>query len=121
MENRGKYAEFLAKTMFRLKKYRIIAENYVTGRGTNAGEIDFIAQKGNEIIFVEVKKRKTLTDAAYSISETQKKRIIKGAEAFLKNHPQYQDCDCRFDVVLVDSPLNIEHIPNAFTLQDFEY
>ena len=39
----GKISELLARSMFRLKGYKILAKNYVTGKGTHAGEVDFIA------------------------------------------------------------------------------
>ena len=41
----GHRAEFLARLLFRLKGYRILAANYVSGRGTHAGEVDFVAKR----------------------------------------------------------------------------
>ena len=110
----GCLAEFIARSFLRLKGYSIIAKNYVTGKGTNAGEVDFIAKKGGAIIFVEVKKRKDLETAAYSISEKQKQRIRRAAEAFLKYHPHYQNHNVRFDAILIKLPLKIIHIKDAF-------
>lgn len=110
----GHMAEFIARSLFRLKGYRIIAQNYITGKGTFAGEVDFIARKGKKIVFVEVKKRADLETAAYAISEKQKQRISNAAKAFLKKNPHYQNYDIRFDAVLVELPLKIQHIPNAW-------
>ena len=110
----GYAAEFLARCLLRLKGYRILAQNYVTGRGTHAGELDIVAQRGKMLIFVEVKKRRDLEEAAYAISEAQKQRISKGAEAFLKHHPKYQNHDIRFDAILVKLPLEIRHIKDAW-------
>ncbi|MDD4556049.1 MAG: YraN family protein [Alphaproteobacteria bacterium] len=110
----GKYAEFLARLLFRFKGFSILQKNYKTGKGTHAGEIDFIAKKGKLIVFVEVKKRKTLEDASYAIKEAQQQRITNGAKAFLKHNPCYQNCDCRFDAVLVKLPLSIKHLKNAW-------
>ncbi|MFV0625971.1 MAG: YraN family protein [Alphaproteobacteria bacterium] len=110
----GKYAEFLARCLFRAKGYSILETNYVTGKGTHAGEIDFIARKHTQLVFVEVKKRKNLDDAAYAIKEKQQERIVKGAEAFLKKHPFCQNDEMRFDVVLVELPFKIKHIKNAW-------
>lgn len=112
--NSGKLAEFLARMLMRCKGYRIICGNYVTGKGTHAGEIDFIARRGKTIAFVEVKKRQNLEKAAYAISEQQKRRIINGAQAFLTKHPQYAGYDMRFDAVLVKLPFSLKHIPNAW-------
>lgn len=110
----GKMAEFFARMFLRLKGYHVLCKNYKTGKGMNIGEVDFIARKGKIIVFVEVKKRVSLEMAAYAISENQKKRIIRGAEMFLKQHPQYKNFDLRFDVVLIAFPLKIQHLKNAW-------
>mgnify|MGYP001018050732 CR=1 FL=1 len=70
--NDGKAAEFLARLYLRCKGYHIIAANVITGKGTNAGEIDIIARRRKLIIFAEVKKRRTIEKAAYAISARQK-------------------------------------------------
>ena len=87
--NDGKAAEFLARLYLRCKGYHIIAANVITGKGTNAGEIDIIARRRKLIIFAEVKKRRTIEKAAYAISARQKERIRRGAETFIARHPQY--------------------------------
>lgn len=112
----GKYAEGLAKAYLGIKGYSIIAENYKTGRGTGAGEIDIIAKKANLIVFVEVKKRKSLDTAAYSIFESQKQRIINGAKAFISHNQKYENHDMRFDAILIKLPFSIKHIKNAWLL-----
>ena len=76
--NDGKAAEFLARLYLRCKGYHIIAANVITGKGTNAGEIDIIARRRKLIIFAEVKKRRTIEKAAYAISARQKERIRRG-------------------------------------------
>lgn len=112
--SRGKYAEFLARCYMRLHGFGIVAKNYVSGRGTTAGEIDFIAKRGNLLVFTEVKQRSSLDNAAYAISRNQQQRLIRGAENFIKNHPQYRGCNMRFDAVLIKLPFSIRHIPNAW-------
>ena len=112
----GKLAEFMARIFMRLHGFSIITANFVTGRGKNAGEIDFIARKKRLIVFVEVKHRKTLDAAACSITEQQKKRIIRGAQSFLQKNPQFSGFDYRFDAVLVFPPFHVKHIKNAWTL-----
>ncbi len=111
---KGHWAEFLARMLFRLKGYRIVAANYVTGRGTKAGEVDFIARRQNVIVFVEVKQRSSLENAAYAVKMPQRRRIWRAAETFIQRHPQYSDCDIRFDTVLVTLPFKIRHLPDAF-------
>lgn len=111
---RGKYAEFIARIYMRLHGFRIIARNYICGRGTTAGEIDFVARRGRLIVFVEVKQRSSLANAAYAIQKNQQKRLIRGAQNFIKNNPQYKNHDLRFDAILVVLPLKIRHIKNAW-------
>ena len=39
---KGRWAEFYARMLFRCKGYHIIAHNYKTGIGTHAGEISAV-------------------------------------------------------------------------------
>ena len=110
----GKWAEFLARMYLRCGGWQIVGHNYITGRGTKAGEIDIIAKRGKTLIFVEVKKRADLETAAYAIAPTQQARIRRGAEVFLQKHPQYRDYTIRFDAVLVQLPFFLRRLPNAF-------
>ena len=51
---KGRLAEFIARVYFRFKGYKIISSNYITGKGCGAGEIDFIATKFKEKIYIQV-------------------------------------------------------------------
>jgi len=110
----GHFAEFAAMVFLLLKGYVPLRRNYVTGRGTHAGEIDLICRKNKTIVFVEVKKRASLEQAAYAIQPQQQERIRHAAEAFIARMPEYQAFDIRFDVVLASFPLRLHHIKNAF-------
>ena len=110
----GKLAEHLALLFLRLKGYLLVEHNHITGRGTGAGEIDLIVKKAQTLVFVEVKKRSSLSTAAYSISPKQQNRIRRAAETYLATHPQYYNFDIRFDAILIASNLKILHIQNAF-------
>ena len=110
----GHLAESMARWLMRLKGYRIIAKNMITGKGTHAGEVDFVACKRHTLVFVEVKKRSSLDEAAYAIKPAQQQRIKNGATAFLKKNPQFTDYDIRFDAILVTFPCAVEHIENAW-------
>lgn len=111
----GYAAEFLARCFMRFHGYRIVAKNYVTGRGTTAGEVDFIAIRAHTLVFAEVKKRKNVEAAAYAIKTAQKKRILTAAKVFLQKNPKYSGHDVRFDAILVKLPFCIKHIPGAWT------
>ena len=111
---RGKWAEFIARMYMRLHGYRIVTRNFVTGRGTTAGEVDFIAYRGKMLIFAEVKERQSTTVAAYAISKQQQQHIVRGAQSFLQKNKQFKGYDMRFDAILVVLPWHIEHIKNAW-------
>lgn len=113
-DNSGKFAEFMALQHLRLKGYALVAHNYTTGRGTGAGEIDLIIKNQTTLVFVEVKKRKNISTAAYSILPKQQSRIRRAAEIFLAHHPEFSEFNIRFDAVLIQLPFTIEHIENAF-------
>lgn len=112
--SRGKISEFIARIYFRLKGYKVVTKNYVTGKGTHAGEIDFIACKKKTLVFVEVKERTSLEKAAYALRAEQQMRIRKAAENFIAKHQKYDGFDYRFDAVFISFPLKIEHLENAF-------
>ena len=113
-QNRGKAAETLAALWLRLKLYRILARGAVSGRGSGAGEVDIIARRGNLVVFVEVKARGSLADAAESISSAQRRRIERAAAGFLARHPRLGHCQVRFDVILVTPKRFPRHIQDAW-------
>ena len=104
----------IALNYLRCYGYSLVCRNYQALRGTMAGEIDLIMRKGRTIVFVEVKKRSTLDNAAYAIQPRQQERIRYAAEAFLASHPQFAEFDIRFDAVFVKLPFTIVHIKNAW-------
>ena len=67
----GKSAEIKAAIFLSLKGYRILEKNFRPPRGSGAGEIDLIAIKSDVLVFVEVKLRKSKTDAAEAVSSVK--------------------------------------------------
>jgi putative endonuclease len=99
------------------------AAAYLTGHGyaiaarrfrSAVGEIDIVARRGAELLFVEVKARARLDDAALSLTPRQQKRIVAAAEAWLAAHPEDGARDIRFDVILVGRDGRARHIAAAF-------
>lgn len=83
------------------------------------GEIDIVLKQphalfGDVIVFAEVKRRKTLRQAAESLQPRQQARIARAAEVWLAEHPQFAQAICRFDAVLLDEEGQIEIIENAW-------
>ena len=112
----GHFAEKLAALILQCKGYRLLAKNFVTGRGTGAGEIDLIMLKKHTLVFVEVKKRKDLMTAAEAITWKNKTRTIRASAAFLRRYPKYNSHDIRYDAVLFYPHHLPKHIKDAWRL-----
>jgi putative endonuclease len=81
---------------------------------TVAGEIDIVAQKDGLLAIVEVKARPRLADAAASLSDRQRARMISAAEIILANNPDWGPQGVRFDLLLVDAAGVVRRIADAF-------
>lgn len=77
------------------------------------GEIDLIVRMGETLIFVEVKLRRSLADAAAAITPRQWARIMATVEAYLAAEGLPLDTDLRVDAALLDRNGGIEVIENA--------
>ncbi len=106
----GIAAESRARELLESKSYRILAQRYKT----KAGEIDLVAQRGEHLAFVEVKRRKTQDEAAWSIQPRQQARIALAAEVFLGEHAGLAQCSASFDVILISPTQGCAHIEQAF-------
>ncbi len=100
-----KAADFLEK-----KGFVILARNFCV-RG---GEIDLVAKKGEEIVFVEVKTRssETFGHPLESITPTKIKRLSRAAWDFLETQ-QWERASFRFDIITIFRG-EIEHLESAF-------
>jgi putative endonuclease len=106
----GLSAEARAAAFLIAKGYRILAKRF----RTRYGEIDLIARRRNLIVFVEVKARATLDDAAYAVTPRQQRRIIDAAQAWLMAHPEHAEFDLRFDAMLIAPRRLPRHLLAAF-------
>ncbi len=111
---RGDLGEELAAEYLINKGYKILERKY---RFEHA-EIDLIAEDGEEIVFVEVKARKSKAfgDAEEAITEAKENHVRNAAEGYLYEK-NIEDRVCRFDVVAVefhDGRANIRHLQDAF-------
>ena len=73
-----------------------------------------MARRRDVLVFVEVKARDTLDDAAYALLPRQQQRIAAAAGAWLAAHPEDAESAIRFDAVLVAPGSMPRHIPAAF-------
>ncbi len=106
----GLSAESRAAAYLIAKGYRIVARRF----RTPVGEIDIVARRRGLLVFVEVKARATLDDAAESITPRGRQRIVAAAEAWLSRNPDDASAPMRFDAVLVAPGRIPRHIPGAF-------
>jgi putative endonuclease len=106
----GLFAETIAAGVLRLRGYAILARRYKTP----VGEIDLVALKGRRLAFVEVKRRKTTDDAAWTLPSKQRRRIVRAAQYWLASHPDFTGHDIAFDVVLTAPWSWPRYIADAF-------
>ncbi len=115
-KNFGKKGEEISAKYLQKKGLEILECNYYT----RYGEIDLIVKDGNEIVFVEVKSRKSTKygEPHEAITKFKQRNLIRTAQSYLKKHKLEED-DWRIDVIGVmfdneDKP-EINHIKNAVT------
>lgn len=111
----GFYGEKVALDFLRQQGYRILEKNY----RCPLGEIDFIAQEKNTIVFIEIKFRqnKTYGLPQEAVTYHKQKQIVRVALHYLKKTNFGKSPPLiRFDVVSL-SPENIELIKDAFSVQ----
>ncbi|MEH2564676.1 YraN family protein [Bradyrhizobium sp. AZCC 2289] len=106
----GVSAESRAAAYLMAKGYRILAKRF----RTPYGEIDLVARKRNLLVFIEVKARASLDEAAYAVTPRQQARIIDAAGAWLMTHPEHAEFDLRFDAVLIAPRRLPRHLLAAF-------
>jgi putative endonuclease len=106
----GLSAESRAAALLIAKGFRILARRWKSP----VGEIDIVARRRKLLVFVEVKAREQLDDAAWSVTPRQRARIVAAAEAWLAARPDASISDMRFDAILVAPGRMPRHIQAAF-------
>lgn len=93
----GNWAESLAADELKKKGYRIAARNWMRG----ADELDIVAMEGAQVVFVEVRARKSnaRVPGALTLNGHKKTALRRAANAYLHTLPE--EVGWRFDVVEV--------------------
>lgn len=108
----GEKGENLAVEYLIKEGYQILERNWRFKKS----EIDVIAKKGNDLIFIEVKTRSFTHFQAPEESVTLKKQkqIFIGANEYVQS--QNDELEVRFDIisVLLKKETQINHIKEAF-------
>lgn len=76
------------------------------------GEIDLIFQRGDLLVFVEVKASQSFTRAIESLTPAQLGRIQTTALEFLAAHPDLSKLEMRFDLAVVEGSGRFRVLPN---------
>lgn len=116
----SQFGEDTAAQFLKHNNYEIIERNY----HSPFGEIDIICKKGDLLILIEVKARKSHAygEALDAITEQKREKIIKTAYHYLAKHDF--DVPIRFDVITLEynkkrKDYTLEHIKNAFLGEDY--
>ncbi len=112
--NTGKAGEKIAVAFLKEKGYRILEVNY----RCPIGEIDIVARDKNELVFIEVKTRKSgaLGYPEQAVGVKKQKKISQLALWYLQEK-KINDANARFDVVailMLPAGQDIRLIRNAF-------
>ena len=118
----GRQGESLARQYLLQAGYRILAANY----RCPWGEVDLVAQEGEELVFVEVRTRRSSAYGSPQESITPEKieRLQATAQDYLQNHtpePGRSELQWRIDLVSIRfdaagagaSAPTIEHLKHA--------
>ncbi len=95
-ESWGRRAEALAALWLQLKGYRILARRV----RTPAGEIDLVARRGRQVVFIEVKARGDMRGAAEALTVRGTRRIARASNFILARYLRRND-SARFDAVFI--------------------
>jgi putative endonuclease len=85
---RGHRSEWLAAVALIAKGFGIVARRYKT----KLGEIDLIARRGDLVLIVEVKARRTLMEAMEAIAYESERRIEAPPISGCRASPTMDDC-----------------------------
>jgi putative endonuclease len=108
MRNSG---ERRARRHYRLRGYRILAENAWAG----GNELDLVVRRGSQLVFCEVKQRRREDFGAPVdfVGAEKQRRVRRAAEAWLAARPQLDGLEMSFEVVSV-GPDGLRRTREAF-------
>jgi putative endonuclease len=110
----GRKGEKIALNLLQKKKFQIREKGFRMFRG----EIDIIADDGDDLVFIEVKSRRgnQFGHPEDSVTPAKQRQIKKIAAGYLFKH-DIQDKPCRFDVIAItffENKVDLIHFEDAF-------
>ncbi|TXT47741.1 MAG: hypothetical protein FD137_992 [Spirochaetes bacterium] len=108
----GREGESEVADILRAEGWTVVARNFRSSRG----EIDLIAIRGDEIIFVEVKRWRRYDEAELfrAINGQKIRKIIETSKLFLSKYRQYNGKRIRYDVMFLSSDSSPRRYEGAF-------
>lgn len=101
----GQIGEEIAQKEYEKKGYKIIARNEYNKKGKRLGEIDFIAQNKEQIIFVEVKTRVQdkgfFGTAIESVDHFKQIKLLKAVKMYFLRNRHALDLKSQIDVCII--------------------
>ena len=96
----GDFGERLAAAHLEAKGYRILARKF----DAREGELDLVAEDGDEVVFVEVRTRRggASGQAERSVDARKAAKVLRAARRYVDAHPELAERPLRVDVVAVE-------------------
>ncbi len=111
----GRSVEHLAESFLSREGLLALERNY----RSRFGEVDLIMRDADQIVFVEVRGRRSnrFGTPAETVTAKKQRRLALAAMDYLQRRRKYSQMPCRFDVIAVEieqGGSRIEWIKNAF-------
>lgn len=103
-------AEVWAAIWLIAKGYRILGFRLKTPQA----EIDLLAQRGDVLAVVEVKRRASLENALETVTADQRDRLRRAGAALARNRAGLAHCGVRLDLLALAPGRLPRHIPDAW-------
>jgi putative endonuclease len=118
----GSFGEKVAARYLREKGYKILDLNFKNPSGKRLGEIDIVAKKDGEIVFVEVKTRQIIEGRKILPEEnidTKKLHRLNKIARFYINSNNFRSVPYHFDAISVwasedQKNAKVKHLENIF-------
>ena len=93
----------MASNEYARRGYKIVDRNARMYMRKQVGEIDLVATKEKEVVFVEVKARrsKSFGEPAEAVDYLKRRRLVMAAQLYLAKRPQFDSYNWRIDVAEV--------------------
>ncbi|WP_118135861.1 YraN family protein [Oceanicella sp. SM1341] len=105
----GFAAEEIAERLYDRRQARVLARRWTC----REGELDLVCRDGDELVFVEVRQRRSHAEAAGSVTRAKWRRLERAAFRYMISENIGIDALMRFDLVLLDQAGVPELIENA--------